>query len=123
MFGIFILIVVNLAIGYAVALYRYQPDRLPIPWEWLPRRFAPRVLVAGGAMGMDSSTALHTGNATTAPPASPIVKPAQALPATEAPPIVEPPPRRNRTWKTSPLKRRRPIRRRRNRRSSLPLRR
>ncbi len=90
--GLVFLIVLNLAIGYALALYRYQPDRLAIPWEWLPRRFAPRALVAGGAIGMDSSTALHTGNATTAPPPSPIVKPAQAPIATEVPPIVEPAP-------------------------------
>jgi hypothetical protein len=37
-FGIIVLIVVNLFIGYALALYRYQPDRLPIPWDWLPQR-------------------------------------------------------------------------------------
>ena len=78
MIGLIFLIVLNLAIGYALALYRYQPDRLAIPWDWLPRRFAPRALVAGGAIGMDSSTALHTGNATTSPPASPIVKPSPA---------------------------------------------
>jgi diguanylate cyclase (GGDEF)-like protein len=82
-FGIIVLIVVNLAIGYALALYRYQPSRLPIRWDWLPSSWMPQPATSLGAMGVASPIAVP---AASAPEVIPATIPNVPVIAPESPP-------------------------------------
>jgi len=92
-FGIIVLIVVNLAIGYALALYRYQPNRLPIRWEWLPGSWTPQPATTLGAMGIASQIAAPPASAPEVIPATtpnvPVIAPVPS-PALNAIPAAAP---------------------------------
>lgn len=77
MFGIFLLIVLNLAIGYALALYFHRPELFSVAWRFLPTALPP---------------APASGTFAPSPPISPAAVWPQGTPTAVAAVLEEPPP-------------------------------